>query len=87
MKYIIKNCPALTDQGKCYQGSVFMGTAFSECQERTGCVMKRIVNEYKKEKIIKCNIDGKEQILKAYHHTCIGDKILELLEIEVVDEM
>ena len=42
-KYIVSNCPALDDQGRCFQGSVILGTAFKECQERQDCLMKRII--------------------------------------------
>lgn len=84
-KMIITNCPALTDQGECYQGSVFMGTAFKECQERTDCVLKRIVELCRKQACLgidcawcsdKCNLE----LVK------FAKKILELLEIEEVDE-
>lgn len=42
-KYIVSNCPALDDQGRCFQGSIAFGTAFKECQERHDCLMKRII--------------------------------------------
>ena len=42
-KYVVSNCPALDDQGRCFQGSIVFGTAFKECQERPDCLMKRII--------------------------------------------
>lgn len=44
-KYIIKNCPAMTDQGNCFQGSLFLGTAYRDCEERTDCLLKQIVDK------------------------------------------
>ena len=42
-KYIISNCPALDDQGRCFQGSATLGTAFKECQERQDCLIKKVI--------------------------------------------
>lgn len=82
-KYIISNCP-------CYDNRIWQeptcNTNALDCQNISDCLLKRIVELCKKEKTIICNIDGKEQILKAYYHTHIGDKVLELLEIEEVNE-
>ena len=80
-KYIVKNCPALTDQGECYQGSVFMGTAFKECQERTDCVLKRIV-ELCDSNASKVLYEGETSKLKFVEGNPLAKKILELLEIE-----
>lgn len=93
-KYIIKNCPnCLTYNrpkaicGLTYKTSGFKGetTSYKHCQNCTGCVMKQIVELCKEQKVINCNIDGKEQVLKAYYHTHLGDKILELLDIQEVE--
>lgn len=86
MKYIVRNCPALTDQGECYQGSVFMGTAFKECQERSDCLLKQIVNELKNDN---CDIlnNGNCFMYKNDAECCnlfLSKKILGLLEIEEV---
>lgn len=83
MKYIIKNCPCYIEQEPYGNTCCQLYT----CESDIDCLLKRIVDECKKETIINCNIDGKEQVLKAHYHTHIGDKILELLEIEEVDEM
>lgn len=84
-KYIIRNCPAIYGVflDKCkkdhYEDEAVL------CQDCTDCVMKQIVELCKEEKVINCNIDGKEQVLKAYYHTHLGDKILELLDIQEVE--
>ena len=82
-KYIIKNCPALTDQGECYQGSVFMGTAFKECQERSDCLLKQILKfvKWRDEESV-CNSCG----LGIPHRKEEFQRILNMLEIEEVDE-
>lgn len=80
-KYIIKNCPAfypLMDRNEC------MGND-GQCQDYNDCKLKQIVELCKEQKVINCNIDGKEQILKAYYHTHLGDEILELLDIQEVE--
>ena len=42
IKYIVSNCPALDDQGRCFQGSVLAGTAYKNCEERHDCLVKKI---------------------------------------------
>lgn len=81
-KYIISNCPAMDDQARCMAGHIITCNYLKECEFINNCLLKRIVNEIKKEKIINCIIDGKEQILRANYRTPEGNKILELLEIE-----
>lgn len=76
-KYIIKNCLSY-ENSVCDNQDMF-------CQDCTDCVMKQIVELCKEQKVINCNIDGKEQVLKAYYHTHLGDKILELLDIQEVE--
>lgn len=92
-KYIIKNCPVceFSDWEEC-TGYLAEGyicndihTEIVECKERTDCKLKQIVELCKEQKVINCNIDGKEQVLKAYYHTHLGDKILELLDIQEVE--
>lgn len=86
-KYIIRNCPAhffdeINGKPKCWQ----KWEQFDEsCQNCTDCLLKQIVELCKEKKVINCNIDGKEQILKAYYHTHLGDKILKLLDIQEVE--
>lgn len=86
MKYIIKNCPALTDQGECYQGSVFMGTAFKECQKRTDCTLKKIVELCSEQACLGidclwCSDNCNLRLIE------FAKKILGTLEIEEIDEM
>ena len=84
-KYIIKACPNLTTSYYGTGETIHNQCGLTDddlCANCTHCVMKQIVKLCKKEKTINCNIDGKEQVLKAYYHTHLGDKILELLDIE-----
>lgn len=53
--------------------------------DEVAIIRKKIVELCKEQKVINCNIDGKEQVLKAYYHTHLGDKILELLDIQEVE--
>lgn len=73
MKYIVRNCPArrmsYAPDGTYRQ---YCNMLTMECQERTDCVMKQIVELCK------------EQNLKYDTTAC---SVLELLEIEEVDEM
>lgn len=74
IKYIIKNCDCnVTTENICAAKERL-------CKDISDCLLKRIIYEIKKEKIINCIIDGKEQVLRANYHMC--DKVLELLEIE-----
>lgn len=84
-KYLIRNCPAIygISFDGCKKDHYEDGTVL--CQDCTGCVLKQIVELCKEQKVINCNIDGKEQVLKAYYHTHLGDKILELLDIQEVE--
>jgi len=83
-KYIIKNCPAYCHLGKeCHNEE---GQYGASCCEVTDCVMKQIYELCKVQRVINCNIDGKQQVLKAYYHTYLSDKILELLDIQEVDD-
>ena len=41
-EFIVTNCPALDDQGRCFQGSVLAGTAYKGCEERHDCLIKKI---------------------------------------------
>lgn len=77
MKMIIRNCPA-------YYINTCSDSKVKElyCSNCTDCIMKQIVELCKEQKVINCNIDGKEHVLKAYYHTHLGDKILELLDIQ-----
>lgn len=78
-KYIIKSCEQIHSADNfCWSKNIL-------CQDCTDCVMKQIVELCRKQKVINCNIDEKEQVLKAYYHTHLGDKILELLDIEEVE--
>lgn len=79
-KYIIRNCPAHSKDALdfCFAKNATQAI----CYKCTDCLLKQIVELCKEEKTINCNIDGKEQVLKAYYHTHLGDKILELLDIQ-----
>ena len=70
-KYIVKNCPALDDQGQCFQGSVLLGTAFKECEEKD-CLIKQVI-----EKCI-----TKQDL---YTTKLFAEQILQLFEIEEVN--
>lgn len=75
MKYVIRNCGCNSACDECY----------TRCKDITDCLLKQIVELCREQITIECNIDGKKQVLNAYYHTHLGEKILELLEIEEVD--
>jgi hypothetical protein len=86
-KYVIKNCPSCyyIYCDKEYECN-WRGSGITKpCQDCTDCLLKQIVELCKEQKVINCNIDGKEQVLKAYYHTHLSDKILELLDIQEVE--
>lgn len=80
-KYRVKNCPAISFADGCKNEEVKVW----DCQDCTDCVLKQIVQLCKEQKVINCNIDGKEQVLKAFYHTHLSNKILELLDIQEVE--
>ena len=86
-RYIIKNCENLLYCTACKDYECALADEFPykrKCADTDNCNLKQIVDLCKEQKVINCNIDGKEQVLKAYYHTHLGDKILELLNIEEV---
>lgn len=85
MSYVIQNCPAILRMTKVCDAYETTRDLPQLCKDCTDCVMKQIVELCKEQKVINCNIDGKEQVLKAYYHTHLGDKILELLDIQAVE--
>ena len=93
-KYILKNCPCYIDMPLynhdkvCRLGDIVKPNhkeLYVYCKDCTDCKLKQIVELCKEQKVINCNIDEKEQVLKAYYHTHLGDKILELLDIQEVE--
>ena len=81
-QYIIKNCPAFDDQGRCFQGSVLLGTAFKECEEKD-CLIKQVIE--------KCTValevfdKYKDENLYAQGRCATAENILQLFEIEEVN--
>lgn len=85
MKYIVRNCPAFTEDDNRY------GLCFDDyngyckpCKDITECLLKRIVNELRNDD---CDIlyNGNCFMYKNHAECCnllLSEKILELLEIE-----
>ena len=89
--YIVKNCDCIKEYQVCltsdppqFRTEYKCSKDFKSCKDKNDCLLKQIVELCRGQKTIECNIDGKEQVLKAYCHTHLGNKILEHLEIEEV---
>jgi hypothetical protein len=85
-KYIIKNCPALDDQGNCFQGSIVLGTAYQECEQRNDCLLKQIAERCKSliNLCDKCEGDENFDCIDCTQggKAIMGNYILDLLEIQ-----
>lgn len=83
-KYIVKNCPALDDQGRCFQGHVLLGTAFKECEEKD-CLLKQMVKMLKPHANFCDDCNGNELIdcidCTQGGKAIIANAVLEMLEI------
>ena len=84
-KYIIKNCPAMDDHGNCFQGSIVLGTAYQECEQRS-CLLKLIVERCKAQISFCNNCEGVEYIdcidCTQGGKAIMGNYILDQLEIQ-----
>lgn len=92
-RMIIRNCPCFVEgiaikgnEQKTQTCNNHKVRELTLCQDCTDCKLKQIVELCKEQKVINCVIDGKEQVLKAYYHTHLGDKILELLDMQEILE-
>lgn len=89
-KYSISNCPAMTDQGCCFQGSVLLGTAYKDCDERTDCLLKRIVEMCKPQKVFCDSCEGNPLIdcidCTQGGKAIMANAVLEMLKIQEVEE-
>lgn len=82
--FIIKNCPALDDQGRCFQGSVLLGTAFKECEEKD-CLIKQAIEKCRKIECPCPDVGCCCYDCPTGHQRDFASEILQLFEIEEVD--
>lgn len=83
-KYIVKNCPAMDDMGRCFQGSVLLNTAFKECELHSDCIIKQTIDVLLREKNNPFElpiVDEDERIHKCGKNE-LAREILQKWEIE-----
>ena len=80
----------MDDQGNCFQGSIVLGTAYQECEQRNDCLLKQIAERCKSSinfcdsckgnktfECIGCSYGGR---------AVMGRHIRDLLEIKECEE-